>query len=101
MKVVYIASPYSNGSQAANVAKQMEAYIYLANMGYCPIAPLLSHFLEIYHSFKFSNWLEIDKKLISISDIVLRLDGESVGADIEVEYAKNLGKKIVYSIEKI
>lgn len=101
MKIVYIASPYTNGSQAQNVGLQIKAYMNLILMGYCPIAPLLSHFAEIYFPLPYEKWIEIDFKLIEISDIILRIEGESSGADKEVEYAEKLNKKIVYNISEL
>ncbi len=41
--------------------------------------------------------MEIDFAWLESCDVVLRLDGESSGADREVEHAKNKGIKVVYS----
>ena len=102
MIVVYIASAYTNGNQAENVRKQIEAYHELIDAGFCPIAPLLSHFAEIYKTVSYKRWLKIDFELIKRSDFVLRLPDEiggfSKGADMEVKYALQVGMRVAYNI---
>jgi len=90
MKVIYIASPYTNGDVGQNVAVQLNAAHRLMDMGLCPIAPLLSHFLHIHQFRPYEEWLVMDFELLKRSDIVLRLPGYSNGADREVTEAKNL-----------
>jgi len=49
----------------------------------------------------WEEWLEWDFAWLDQCDWVLRLDGESRGADMEVERALAHGKKVFYSIEDI
>jgi hypothetical protein len=44
-------------------------------------------FKELSHA----DWLDMDFAWVAVSDAVLRLPGESVGADKEVEHARKLG----------
>ena len=44
--------------------------------------------------------LGIDLEWVSCSDAVLRLPGESAGADREVQHAKSLNIPVYYSIEE-
>jgi len=101
MKVVYIASPYTVGDVAANVKRQIDIASHLMNRGFCPIAPLLSHFIQIQHPRPYENWIEIDFELVRRCDVVLHLRGVSDGADREVAFAKKIGKPVVYAIHDI
>jgi hypothetical protein len=71
------------------------------DLGYCPILPLLSHFEHLVHPRPYDDWLKIDKEKILRSDCVLRLFGESRGADIEEMYAKENGIPVYHSITEL
>jgi hypothetical protein len=101
MKKVYIASPYTKGDVAVNVKAQIDAFAKLMDAGYAPFAPLYSHFQHMAHPRPYENWLKLDLEWIPVCDALLRLPGESSGADIEVELAKKLGKPVYYSIEEL
>jgi len=98
MKTVYIASPYSEGDIAVNVKRQIDAASDLIGYGLVPYAPLLSHFLHIVHPQPYEKWLEVDLEWVKRCDIFLRLEGKSKGADIELQLAKSLNKKIYYNL---
>jgi hypothetical protein len=91
MKLIYIASPYTVGDVAANVSVQMDAAHRIMDMGHCPVVPLLSHFLHIHRQRPYQDWIDIDLAIIPRVDILLRLTGDSVGADGEVALATRLG----------
>jgi len=94
---VYIASPYSNGDKEQNVALQLMVFEYLANHGYAPYAPLWSHFQNLVYQRPWEDWMRLDKEWVKMCDCVLRLEGESRGADIEVALAKRKAKPVFYS----
>ena len=101
MMRVYIASPYTLGDVAVNVKRQIDAFNELMNKGYQPFAPLLAHFIHLVHPKSYEQWMSWDLEWLSQCDIVLRLEGESSGADREVQRAKELGIRVVYSIDQI
>lgn len=101
MKKVYIASPYTIGNMAANVRKQIDCANELINLGYAPFAPLLSHFHDIIHPQLYDTWVKLDLEWVGVCDCLLRLDGESKGADGEVKRAIYLGKPVYYSIGEL
>ncbi len=96
MKIIYIASPYTLGDVAANVAVQIEAAHKIMDAGHCPVAPLLSHYLHIHRQRHYQDWIDIDLALIPKMDIVLRLPGKSSGADGETALAEKLGMPVAY-----
>jgi len=98
---VYIASPYTLGDVAVNVKVQLDYVDVLMNKGFAPFAPLYSHFQHMAHPRPYEDWLEVDLVWVEACDCVLRLEGESSGADREVKLAIELGKQVFYSIEEL
>lgn len=98
---VYIASPYTKGDVAVNVKLQLDTFDELANLGFLPFAPLYSHFQHMAHPRPYQDWLKIDLEWVLVCDCLLRLGGESSGADGEVEYAKRHDKPVFYSIDEL
>jgi len=96
---IYIASPYNAGDKVQNVRLQIDAFHILRDLGYLPIAPLLSHYINLVQDRSHKDWLEYDIELLKICDIVVRLrpmDANGVeipspGADMEEKKAKELG----------
>lgn len=101
MIVVYIASAYTIGDVEENVKQQINVGHQLMDLGFCPVLPLLSHFMHLIRQRDYEEWMKIDYELINRSDYILRLPGESKGADREVEYAKKNNKIVVYSIKEL
>lgn len=98
---VYIASPYTLGDVAVNVKAQLDCVDELMNLGFAPFAPLYSHFQHMAHPRPYQDWIKIDLVWVEACDCVLRLPGESSGADGEVKLAKQMNKPVFYSIEQI
>jgi hypothetical protein len=98
---VYIASPYTIGDVAVNVKRQMDCADELMTLGYAPFIPLLTHFQHIAHPRKYQDWVELDLEWLLSCDCLLRLDGESIGADKEIDMAKIYKKPVYYSIEEL
>jgi len=98
---VYIASPYTKGDIAVNVKRQLDAADKLIELGYAPFAPLYSHFQHMAHPRPYNDWLRLDFEWITVCDCLLRLNGESDGADQEVALAAKLGIPVVYSINEL
>lgn len=101
MTKVYIASPYTIGDTAVNVRRQIDAANELMDMGLLPFAPLMSHFHDMIHHRGWADWMDWCLGWLDACDIVLRLDGESKGADMEVARAKELGIPVCYSINEL
>lgn len=98
---IYIACPYSKGSQADNVRNSIDAAEELAARGHVPFNPLWTHFWEIFHHHDYNFWIEMDLEWLKVCQAVLRLPGNSSGADAEVEIAIALKKAVYYSIEEV
>lgn len=101
MVKVYIASPYTLGDVAVNVKRQMDVADILIEEGFAPFVPLYSHFQHMAHPRPYGDWIKLDLEWVESCDCLLRLEGESTGADGEVVYAKELGIKIFYSLDEL
>jgi hypothetical protein len=107
-KKVYIASPYWNHDPTVrmkNVYRQIETSLILIRAGLVPYWPLGAHYLSMINNISDAGpipetmWLELSREWIGTCDILLRLDGESNGADIEVQDARELGIPIYFDLE--
>jgi len=98
---IYVASPYTIGDVAQNVRRVLLVADQLMNKGHSPYVPHLSHFQHLVCPRPYQDWLDLDFEWLKVCDCVLRLEGESKGADQEVELAKSLGIKVIYNIEDI
>ena len=102
MKRVYIASPYGpNGDTASNVRRSLEAANELAEAGMAPFAPLLSHFWHFLFPHPSEFWMAMDMEWVRVCDVVLRLPGESDGADQEIELAWELDIPVFYHVDEV
>jgi len=101
MKKVYIASPYTIGDVAVNVKVQMDVADKLIGLGFVPFVPLYSHFQHMMHPRPYHVWMDLCKEWVTVCDCVLRLPGESKGADDECKVAKENGILVFTSIKEL
>lgn len=88
MKKVYIASPYTKGDVAQNVKESLRLADYLSSNGKLHVkAPLLTHFWHMMFARPYEFWLKYDLIELAECDVLIRMAGESTGADKEVDYA--------------
>ncbi len=98
---VYIASAYTKGDVALNVRKAIRAADAVAELGHVPYLPHLTHFWHTISPHPWELWLRLDIEWLDLCDCVLRLKGESKGADLEVAYAQEHCIKVYYSLEEL
>lgn len=98
MKTVYVAGPYTQGNTIQNIRMAIEAGEALANAGFAPFIPHLTAFWDMLHEHPVSFWYAQDNEWLRHCDVLLRLRGESQGADAEVQLAKQLGKAIYHNV---
>ncbi len=97
--LIYVAGPYTKGDVAVNVRNALQAAEKLVALGCWPYVPHLSHFWHMVFPHPYEFWLELDRKWLRKCDALLRLPGESSGADNEVALAESIGIPVFYSIE--
>lgn len=99
-KKIYIASPYTIGDVAVNVKRSMDAANELIKLGYAPYCPLLCHFLHMNNPQDYEVWMDVGLTWLVHCDAVLRLEGESKGADIECSAAIDHNIPVFDSIDQ-
>jgi hypothetical protein len=101
VKHVYIASPYTIGDKKKNVIRSIRAAEGLVSAGFIPFVPLLSHYWDDLHPHNYEFWLDMSVSHMKRQDAVLRLAGESRGADREEEVARGMGIPVYYNISDL
>src|SRR5450759_1755153 len=87
---VYVAGPYSQGDVAVNVRNAYKAANHLADLGFAPFVPHATHFWHMLFPRPYEFWLDLDNQFLPSCEAVLRLPGQSSGADKEVHLAQTL-----------
>lgn len=123
-KRVYIACPMQKGDRLANIRQADRAMADLMRVGYAPFNPALAFWAgnstqylpddtrvlaraghdnpaSDFHHFTHADWLSVDKAWVAVADAVLRLPGESVGADEETAFARQLRIPVFYGINAL
>lgn len=93
--LVYVAGPIT-GNPWGCVRQAADAYTRLRRLGCVPFLPQLSVIHEIVDPQPYQEWLAYDADVIRRCDALLRLLGESPGADREVALAGELGLPVFF-----
>jgi len=96
-KKVYIAGPFTKGVVEQNVRNAVNAGDRMLSAGLVPYVPHLNWLWGFAHAHSWQQWLSLDLEWLDECDCLLRLPGESAGADLEVEYAKRKGIPVFYN----
>ena len=100
-KYVYVAGPITNGDTLLNIRNGMKAGTELVKLGYVPFVPhndFIQYMLDP-DALDYETLLAWDLAWVKRCDAVLRLPGESPGADREVQYARSQGLLVVNTVE--
>lgn len=100
-RFVYVASPYTKGDVAVNVRNNIEAANRIAEAGLIPFVPLLTHFWHMQHPHPYKFWCEQDLAWLERCDAIVRLPGDSSGADAEVARAHELGLLVFFGVDEL
>ena len=99
MKVkAYIAGPYSGPDVCENVRNAIMTSDLLIDAGLAPFCPHLMHYQNIITPRSYQEWMSQCFEWISVCNCLIRLPGDSPGADQEVDYAKQCGLRIYYHL---
>ena len=114
--VVYVAGPISRGPLTHNIEQACHAGMALLKAGLSPHVPQLTCFMGMRPypggggyfypevlpcGTVHEDWYEMDLAFVRRSDCVLRLPGESTGADLEVAEAVKGGIPVFYTVEAV
>lgn len=98
---IYIAGPYTKGDVAVNVKNALDAANRLADLGFAPFVPHLNHFWHMIHPREYEFWTKLDLEFLPVCNGLLRLPGESAGADEEVRIAREQGIQVFTAIDDV
>ena len=89
---IFIASPYTKGDIQENLNMQIDAANKLIDAGFNPLSlNLMCHPIELmYPRVVYKDWIDLTLEWVEKCDCLLRLPGESLGADGEVIRARAL-----------
>lgn len=88
---VYVAGPLSKGDVAMNVRLACKAGFELLSHGYSPFVPHLTHLQHMLYPMPYEAWMEQDRQWLLLCHAMLRLPGESAGAQQEELWAIEAG----------
>lgn len=99
---IYIAGPLtSSGRLTQNVNQAAIAANALMDRGFAVYVPHWNVVQCMIIPRDYAEWLAHDLEWLAVCDCVLRLPGESAGADVEVQRARELGKTVYFSPNEI
>ena len=99
--LIYISAPYSLGDVVTNVRFACEVGDKILTKGHIPFVPHLTHFWHFISPKSWEEWMKIDTAIVKRCDALLRVNGKSIGADMEVTVALDAGIPVYYSLEEI
>lgn len=102
LPLVYLAGPYSSPDPVKNVDRVIDLADQLLSEGIVvPYVPHLTHLWHQRRPRRLEEWYSYDLVILARCDAVLRLSGESEGADREVRFAKEHGLPIFESVSEL
>jgi hypothetical protein len=99
---VYVAGPMKSGLEVG-IHRAVQAADELMAEGFIPFLPQLQALWNMISPKDdiYGYFLPFDYAWIDVCDCLLRLSGDSFGADQEVVYAQKIGKPVFYSIPEL
>ncbi len=100
---VYVAGPYGSDDNQipVNVRAAIDAAEHLLRLGFNPFVPHLYHHWNAVHPHDYETWMSLDLEWLQTCNAVLRIPGDSPGADIETKWAETLDIPVFHSMEDI
>lgn len=99
--LVYIACPMTKGHRIHNMRNAIDAAEAIAKTGNTPYIPNLNDMWElVYPNHDYEFWLKMDFEVIERCHVLVRLPGESPGADREVKFAQELQMPVFFGLEE-
>lgn len=100
--MVYVAGPISKGPYWVNVRNGVDTGHKLMELGFVPFVPMMDFLMVFaYPDIPYETLLEYDFQVITRCDALLRIPGESPGADREVAFANSNGIPVFVTLEDL
>ena len=98
---VYIAGPITLGDRKANYQKGVVAHGMLMRTGFAVLNPILTMQLPFAFSAPHQDWIDSCLPWVDVAEAIYRLPGESKGADIECNHAKDNGTPVFFNLPEL
>lgn len=95
---VYIAGPITKGERTENVRNAILAGEQVRRAGHAPYVPHLDFLWGLLVPVAYPDWLALDHEWLKVCDALIRIPGESPGADKEVEWAMAQGIPVYFGV---
>lgn len=99
IQYIYVAGPITKGDQFLNIRNGISIGDTLLKEGFTPFVPHLTALWHMIHPGDYEDWMCWDLAWLDKCDSLLRLPGESTGADREVERAEQRGIPVFYLLD--
>jgi len=96
---VYVAGPLTRGDQLLNIRKAIDVGDHIQSIGYNAFIPHLSCQWHMTHAHGYEWWMKWCLSWLETCAAIVRIPGESSGADREVARARELGIPVVESTD--
>ena len=100
-KLVYLAGPITIGNCIHHTHRALMIAEELIECGFVAFVPQLSIFWEFLRPHDHDWWLQYDRVILERCDALLRIPGESKGADEEVAFAIEHRIPVYYSVDEL
>lgn len=94
---IYISGPITRGNHADNYWEFSNTFQRLVDLGCAPFNPGNTMTFPGNHLIPHEVWMEVDLPWVEVADAVFRITGDSVGADMECELAREKGIEVFVS----
>lgn len=99
--LVYLAGPYTKPDPCANTNTTIKVADELAALGFVPFVPHLTLLWHVVSPHPYEFWTEYDLHWLRQCDALLRIPGESSGADKEIAEARRICIPVFDSIDDL
>src|SRR5512135_1374912 len=98
---IYVAGPYTKPDPVDNTREAIKVADILLRMGHTPYVPHLTLFWHFLAPHPVFFWYSYDLEWLKKCDVLLRLPGESEGADNEEAFARAHGIRVIYDVKEL
>lgn len=98
---VYVAGPMTKGDYMMNVRAAVDAAQVLRDLGFFPYMPQMTTLWHMTYHRAYEDWMVQDFEWLTACHALLRLPGESSGADREMGFAVAHAIPVFHSIDDL
>lgn len=98
---IYVAGPITKGNTMHNVHTAIKVGDELMKLGFCPFVPHANIMWDMVSPHSYEDWCKWDDEWLKQCHAILRIPGESKGAEAEIALARTLDIPVFYAIDDL